>query len=137
MHLKIGLAAAVFAAVGTFAVAEGAGEGGCGDNDCKVGTVLNFSAYELYVQGIPLAGHTENASVQERYYIYTDYSGISNTRSTGGNSGTYTGLSTSEGVYDVSEYDYFDKLSVGNCSVAAGESSTSGVGGGTDGSGCN
>jgi hypothetical protein len=44
MTIKLGLAAAVLAGVGTFAVAEGAGEGGCGDMDCWVGTLLNDSA---------------------------------------------------------------------------------------------
>lgn len=57
MHLKIGLAAAVFAAVGTFAFAEGAGEGqgGCGDGDCWVGTIQNHTLSELGM----VAGHKE------------------------------------------------------------------------------
>ena len=70
MHLKIGLAAGVFAAVGTFAVAEGVGEGqgGCGDGGCWVGTALNHTLYELGL----IAGHKES-EVGSRYQILSGF----------------------------------------------------------------
>jgi hypothetical protein len=58
MTIKLGLAAVVLAGVGTFAVAEGVGEGagGCGDGFCYVGSLQNYARYDVPV----FAGHLEN-----------------------------------------------------------------------------
>ena len=123
MHMKIGLAAAVFAAVGTFAVAEGAGEGGCGDGYCHVGTILNVSSDAP----VPAGHYVWTVPNADGYFNGREISGLINSR-----------LGTS-GVH----YEYGVLISVGNCSSYAGESSTSGEGGGSGtnstqlGNGCN
>lgn len=120
MQLKIGLAAAVFAAVGTFAVAEGAGEGGCGIGDCRVGTVLNFSPKDLRNSLIPYAGHIE-FTAKEESSVSVFQSGLRDGYQTSNDfTGVYIGFNElwPEGVEPF--------MNTGNCSGEAGESGTNG-----------
>ena len=125
MNMKIGLAAAVFAAVGTFAFAEGAGEYGCGDGWCVVGQDGHFGAghYEwnnhiirsgTFVEtetGFATAGIYENFALLDGKGIYYRLPIFKDEIFVG-----VTGLLHDDGV----------ALSTGNCSGLAGESGTNG-----------
>ena len=126
MHLKIGLAAAVFAAVGTFAVAEGAGEGGCGDGKCLVGTDLHFDfdPRKPLDLPIPVAGHIETTSCARSAVDGCIFqSGLS-----ASTSASTTSMNT--GVYQISNEEWPEEeqyyARAGNCSGVAGKSGTNG-----------
>ena len=125
MQLKIGLAAAVFAAVGTFAVAEGAGEGGCGDGKCLVGTVLHFD----FGRGttldlpIPIAGRKED-TVSSVNSVSVFQSGLRSKKGvTAMNTGVYKGFNE---LWPDEIADEQSFVNTGNCSGVAGESGTNG-----------
>ena len=92
------MAAAILASVGTFAVADGEGEGGCGDGICGVGTVLDTSI------GLVSVGHAENFSDSW--------------------SASWSGIVA--GRDDVTGNTTDGEGSTGNCSGEAGESGTNG-----------
>lgn len=109
MNIKLGLAAAVLASVGSFAVAEGAGDGGCGDGDCDVGTDLHFDTYPAPIPGAFFAGHGEFIIINSRTGDETPqaFSGIATSYGTIGNQGSDSG-------------DGWNFYRTGNCSESFG-----------------